>query len=199
MALGIEDEFKEDLRVKRTRKLLSTALLELLEIKKFEDINVSDICDKAMVHRATFYNHFEDKSHLMEYCIENMQEEMFDETIKQKKFSSAKEMYLGLISNILDFIEDNKSKINKIMENNSLDKVKKLINDSLTTGARYLISHCEFNYDYTLPQKVIVDFIVGGLTNIGFSWVTSKEKEPKEALMKYADILLNENVYIKKK
>lgn len=189
---------KEDLRVIRTRKLLSNALFELLQTKKFDELSVLDICEKAMVHRATFYNHFEDKSHLLEFCLEDLQEELFNKTVNQKKYSSAKEMYLNLISNIFDYVEENKEKIYKIMEYNNIDKMKNLINNFLITSVRYLISHNEFNDTYTLPQKVIVDFLVGGLSNIGFSWILSKEKETKETLLGYVGILLNENTYIKR-
>ena len=62
----MKEEYKEDLRIVRTRKLLSTALFDLLESTPYEKISVMDICEKAMVHRATFYNHFEDKEHLLE-------------------------------------------------------------------------------------------------------------------------------------
>ena len=53
-----KNEDKEDLRVIRTRKLLSTALFDLMAEKDFSQITVNDICEKAMVRRATFYNHF---------------------------------------------------------------------------------------------------------------------------------------------
>lgn len=66
----MKEEFKEDLRIVRTRKLLSRALFELLETTPYEKISVLDICERAMVHRATFYNHFEDKDHLLEYTID---------------------------------------------------------------------------------------------------------------------------------
>ena len=52
---------KEDLRIRRTHKLLCNAMFSLLETRSFDDISVVDICEKAMVHRATFYKHFKDK------------------------------------------------------------------------------------------------------------------------------------------
>ena len=47
-----------DLRVKKTYKLLSDALLKLLEEKNFDEIKLTEICELAMVHKTTFYNHF---------------------------------------------------------------------------------------------------------------------------------------------
>jgi AcrR family transcriptional regulator len=54
-----------DLRVRRTQKLLWEALMALLAEQAFESISVKDICDLAMVHRTTFYKHYEDKYHLL--------------------------------------------------------------------------------------------------------------------------------------
>ena len=68
---------KEDLRVRRTKKLLADALKELMSEKPFEKIKVVDICEKALVHRATFYAHFEDKYQLLRYCMQDY-ESSFD-------------------------------------------------------------------------------------------------------------------------
>lgn len=54
-----------DLRVRRTHKLLWEALMTLMTERKFEDISVKEICDRAMVHRTTFYKHYEDKYELL--------------------------------------------------------------------------------------------------------------------------------------
>lgn len=53
-----------DPRVKRTRKLLQDALLELLAEKSFDAITVQDIADRSTINRATFYTHFADKYEL---------------------------------------------------------------------------------------------------------------------------------------
>jgi AcrR family transcriptional regulator len=55
----------EDLRVRRTRKLLQKALLEAASEKGFAQVTVRDITERAMVNRATFYRHYEDKYDLL--------------------------------------------------------------------------------------------------------------------------------------
>ncbi|MGV4337445.1 TetR/AcrR family transcriptional regulator [Bacillus subtilis] len=71
----MEQEKKEDLRVKRTRKLLSQALLSLIDHHSFNSISVKEICEEAMVHRATFYTHFNDKYDLLAYSLKQIAEE----------------------------------------------------------------------------------------------------------------------------
>jgi AcrR family transcriptional regulator len=62
----------EDLRVRRTRKLLKRALVELTIEKGFVNITVSDIAERAMVNRSTFYRHYVDKYDLLSQYIEEV-------------------------------------------------------------------------------------------------------------------------------
>ena len=61
----------DDLRVKRTRKLISQAFFTLLRKKKFEKISIQEIADSAMINRATFYAHYADKQDLYDSLIQN--------------------------------------------------------------------------------------------------------------------------------
>jgi AcrR family transcriptional regulator len=57
---------KLDPRIRRTRKLLNRAFLDLMQEKGFQSITVQDITDRAEVNRATFYAHYEDKYDLLD-------------------------------------------------------------------------------------------------------------------------------------
>ena len=61
-----------DLRVRRTRKLLREAVIALSREKGFEQVTVSDITERAMVNRATFYRHYQDKYDLVETCVREL-------------------------------------------------------------------------------------------------------------------------------
>jgi AcrR family transcriptional regulator len=68
-----------DLRVRRTHKLLWEALMAELSEHPFEEISVKDICERAMVHRTTFYKHYEDKYALLEQGMR----QMYDALVKE--------------------------------------------------------------------------------------------------------------------
>ncbi len=68
-----------DLRVRRTHKLLWEALMVELSERTIEEITVSDICERAMVHRTTFYKHYEDKYALLEQGIRQMYDDLLAE------------------------------------------------------------------------------------------------------------------------
>src|SRR6266851_4593579 len=68
-----------DLRVRRTHKLLWEALMAELSERAFEEITVTDICERAMVHRTTFYKHYADKYALLEQGMRQMYEALLAE------------------------------------------------------------------------------------------------------------------------
>lgn len=60
---------KTDPRFLRTRKLIMNSFIELSGKKEFKDITIKDITIEAVVNRATFYYHFEDKYDLLEKVL----------------------------------------------------------------------------------------------------------------------------------
>lgn len=68
-----------DRRKKRSRNLLGQALLELVREKKFEQITIQDITDRADLNRATFYLHYSSKEELLADSLEAY----FDELVQQ--------------------------------------------------------------------------------------------------------------------
>ncbi len=56
---------KADRRSQRTRQLVHTALIELMLERRYDEITVQDIIDRANVGRSTFYAHYLDKEDLL--------------------------------------------------------------------------------------------------------------------------------------
>src|SRR5215471_19334444 len=50
--------YRSDRRTQRTRRKLNTAMVGLIEEKRFDDITVQNVIDRAEVARGTFYAHF---------------------------------------------------------------------------------------------------------------------------------------------
>lgn len=63
---------KLDLRIQKTYMALEEAFTKLLEEKSFDAITTNELCDTAMIRRATFYKHFEDKYDYFSFFISNM-------------------------------------------------------------------------------------------------------------------------------
>lgn len=67
-----------DLRAQRTRRSIINAFIELRASKPLEKITVKELSEKALINKATFYQHFEDI-----YALSEMLEEEAIETIFQ--------------------------------------------------------------------------------------------------------------------
>jgi AcrR family transcriptional regulator len=91
-------EMTEDLRVRRTRKMIQEALLELTVEKGYPNITVQDIADRAMVNRSTFYRHYLDKDDLLvQYMDEVTALTSEDDIAVDKLQPGEKEVPNGLI------------------------------------------------------------------------------------------------------
>ncbi len=65
-----------DRRVRRTRKLLHAAFLELVVEKGYDKTTIQDILDRADVGRSTFYVHFRDKEALLTASFDEMRDQL---------------------------------------------------------------------------------------------------------------------------
>lgn len=63
---------KEDLRVAKTYKALQNAMGTLLKRRKFKQLTVNDLCEEALISRAAFYIHFNDKYDLLKCWFDSL-------------------------------------------------------------------------------------------------------------------------------
>jgi AcrR family transcriptional regulator len=59
--MGEDRRQRDDRRSRRTRRLVTAAMSELLVEMAYDQITIQAILDRADIGRATFYNHFRDK------------------------------------------------------------------------------------------------------------------------------------------
>lgn len=59
---------------------IALALIELMHEKDFNDINISEITDRAEVGRVSFYRNFENKDDVLRYYISSETESWLDKT-----------------------------------------------------------------------------------------------------------------------
>ncbi len=191
-----DGEKEEDLRIRRTKRLLLDSLMQLLQEKSFEKIGVNDICERAMVHRATFYNHFDDKYDLFNFALSQLEEEMYLSTIESERYSSSNEMYISILKNVFDFIEKNKLKFKLIIDNNS-SKLIFLISTTFQRSITYLIKQNELNQEFVVPLNIIIDFFMGGLTFLCLDWIKS-DMYSKDEIIKFLEVFIQNEQFLKK-
>jgi AcrR family transcriptional regulator len=68
----------QDRRVQRTRQLLRTALIELVQKQGYYSISIQDLTNYANLGKATFYLHYKDKDELLYECMDFVLKELTD-------------------------------------------------------------------------------------------------------------------------
>lgn len=100
---------KTDVRVKRTYRRLIDSFLRLLNQKSFDEISISEICDGADVHRATFYKHFNDKTEFLNFCVMQLLSEVnFKDVLDYPSPENVKESCMSFVKVLFTFIDKNK-------------------------------------------------------------------------------------------
>ncbi|ARK32631.1 TetR/AcrR family transcriptional regulator [Halalkalibacter krulwichiae] len=93
---------KVDPRIIRTRKLIMDSFIELSSKKEFKDITIKDITTEAMINRATFYYHFEDKYDLLENVLSDVLFIKFDlHALEQGELNE--DAFVSIFEAITDF------------------------------------------------------------------------------------------------
>lgn len=96
---------KEDLRQRRSKQHLTEALLGLMEEQPYGEITVVDICQRAMVHRTTFYAHFEDKNALFQYVLGNMKDRFSADRIQVVREKGLRAGIREELQKVLEFFQ----------------------------------------------------------------------------------------------
>lgn len=129
--------------IKRAKEYITEAILQLLNKKKYENITITDIAEKAGVTRITFYRNFESKDDIIKQYIQNI--------FSQYNWNDK----LDITYQVFDFFTKNKKTIDLLYKSN----LQFFLIDNI------LIS---FNYKKDDPNiiaysKVMVAYLVFGL------------------------------------
>ncbi len=188
MLVGDFMEKKCDLRVIKTKNLIYSTLMDLMKEKTFEEIRVSDICNRALINRSTFYAHYEDKYELLVDFINNLKEEFVAKLSKNRNNLDTRDYYIELIKVFLDYVEDKKDIYSLIMLKNRnsimMDILLSVVNDDVIKR----VKSDEINTK--IPGNIIAKFYLGGVINLGVEWLKDDNKYTKEDIIKYLDILI---------
>ncbi|HEX9012680.1 MAG TPA: TetR family transcriptional regulator [Anaerolineaceae bacterium] len=118
MLASHDDTRRVDPRVKRTRKLINQAFVDLMNEKGFQAITVQDIADRAEVNRATFYAHYEDKYDLLDrYVREGFRDWLSQKVSPQEGFRL--DLLARLVAGVFEFsaeMNDHCGRLDKQLE-----------------------------------------------------------------------------------
>lgn len=132
---------KTDLRVVKTQKLIKEAFISLIGKKGFKAITIQDIAEEALINRATFYLHYQDKYDLLEQISNNYLTELMDAidiTSHLKRGEINVSRLKTTLSKVLENIEQNRDFYQVMLGPNGIpnftDRVESLLSDKFKTA-----------------------------------------------------------------
>lgn len=183
---------REDLRVIKTKKNLYEGLLMMMRDKPFEDIKVSDICEKTLINRSTFYDHFSDKYELLNSLINDLEKELELKLNVDYKPKNTKEYYMNLINLLFDHIDENINTYIPIIKNNNNNIAGEIFKNTLFNNVYNYIENN--NYKGTIPSQIITSFYVNAVINVCLIYFNDPKRYKKEDILLYLNQLLPDDI-----
>lgn len=179
-------EYKEDIRIQKTRRDLRKAILDLITEKSIEKISVKEICDKAMVNRITFYKYYEDKFTLLDDTVNEIRDEIKEKTLKNNyvinTFDDASSYLAEIVKNVVEYIEDNRNLIISVQKNGDY-KLFDIITYVCEAAITELLTQFNRIRKLKYPIPVAASFIYGGfVATIGY-WLNHPDSINQNQLL----------------
>lgn len=181
--------FYNDERVIKTKKLIKTALSELIQEKGFDHVSITDLTQRANINRGTFYLHYQDKYDL----LEKFENEVLDDinTNAENFIKSIKDIdFLGedfsneikpFINKVFTYIKENYIIMKVILDPKSdmrfQNKIKKALNILLTEKGwdNYFDSQNTF-----VSKNYFISYLVSAHIGVIRQWIDSGMNESAE-------------------
>ena len=183
-----EEMKKEDRRVRRTRKILTQALTELLQQKQVNEITVKELTDLADMNRGTFYLYYKDIYDM----LDKIQDEMFEKLnaiFALRDDEKVTEQTKPILLDLFRFIEENQEMCRVLLSPNGDMSFLHRLNEVLREKCLHMYKRSEpianeedFDYRYS--------FVVYGCAGIIRAWVGRNCPEKPEQMAELANHLI---------
>ena len=168
---------REDLRVRRTKKALYDAFIELLNSKPFDEITVNELCDTAKIRRATFYKHYTDKFDFLTSYTRVLRDKFDSIIFKSGKPLLTPEYYVEYAKRIIHFVNEHATAVDNICHSNLFPTVLSIIviQNYKDTCDRL---HISVENGIKLPASVdmVAAMCTGGVAGCIYSWIMDKTR-----------------------
>lgn len=173
----------------RTLAAFSGALFHLLRVKSFEEISAGEICLEARFPRSTFYNYFDDKYDLLNYCWIALSEEI---GLGDYRHGEENEMLYIYFDRIYDYTQARLDVIDAILSHNSeVGYMFSSFHSFLNREMRTIFKDCPEASRMNIPNELLADHYSNTLFLV-WEWTARKKGGfLKEKAHSYLKLLLS--------
>ncbi len=179
---------KIDLRIIKTKNILYQTLIELMQKIPFEEIKVTDICEKALINRSTFYAHFSDKYELLSSYIDTLKESLEEELKKNQNIHNTKEYYLEMLRLFFNHVDEKRLVYQAISKTNKNSIMMDMIYDTFKKEIIHEFEQADSQGQ--IPNNFVATFYIGAVYSVSMEWLAGNFSYSKKELIQYLDVLL---------
>lgn len=163
---------------KRTLNDFMCTMFTMLSEKNFEEITVGELCKCANYPRATFYNYFDDKFDLLNYCWIGLTQEIHLEEYHHMAHEEA--LYI-FFDRIYDYSKKNEKKIRGILTHNSeIGYMFSSFQTFMNGKMRELFHSCTMSEKMLIPKEILANHYSNTLLLI-WQWCILKNQDCTKA------------------
>ncbi len=161
-----------DLRVRRTHKLLWEALMAELSGRAFQEITVTDICERAMVHRTTFYKHYEDKYALLEQGMQQMYDALVAEVVHAPPSAFSADHPPPYFVRMFEHVAEHQHFYKLMLCGEGIGRFQKLVKEYIAEQASANVrAWTPANQHFAFPPAMQVQFFAGAVLSLLAWWL----------------------------
>lgn len=182
---------KPDRRTEKTRQSIFNALSDLMQEKKYSNITIQEIIDRANVGRSTFYAHFDTKDELLSSCIENVFEMLnqhITDCIEQKETQTR----FVPVAELFEHIMDNSRLVRGVMSAESadllFDKIQSYWNKKIE---KYLDAQLSEGKEPRIPLAILTNHITSTMIELLKWWMDHNTSYTPQEMDQYFQELIN--------
>ena len=180
---------------RKTKQLIQSTFLSILQKKTFEGITIGDIAKAAQINRGTFYLHYIDKFDL----LEQMEQQLFTEL--GMHVDELQSLYLStrtydeeqerLAHALFSFIETQAPTLKIFLSDHGRAGFHIRFKDAFASKVSENLQQYEsFHVHLNVPLEYFISFITSAFLGLIEQWIQNElDKTPQEMKALYMDII----------
>lgn len=165
-------EEKTDRRVQRTRELLRSALMQLIDEKGYDAVTIQDITERANLGRTTFYLHYQSKDDLL---VDHHAE--FEIQIPMAEWSQdttlSDDAIAGLVHYLQSFAEQ-RSMYVAIVRSKDGELIMRGIHEQLVKNLQTTLTTAFPEQKSTMPLDILCNYLAGAQISLIDWWMMNQ-------------------------
>ena len=176
-------ENAEGRRVKMTKALLKSSLIELMKTKSIHTISIKEICTGADINRSTFYRHYNTQYDLYDEIVHELLASLIEAyTVSREKGEDLKES----IAAVLEVSEKEREVCLVILS----DKGNVTMGESFVKAISPVVTD-----DMNELSVYLFQFMAAGLANIVWTWLNKPIRQSPHELASLMYSMMKRGIY----